>query len=65
MFVLVLVIAWVMTSRIVEQRSPERQRLKKLIRPQGDSDPLVKEEKALVKNEDAEIKECERNLVGN
>ncbi len=59
-FVLVLVVAWFLTSSIVERRSPERQRLKKLTRPQGDDAPLVKEEKALVKNEDQEIKYASR-----
>ena len=54
------VLAWVLTSSIVEKRSPERQRLRKLTRPKGDDEPLVKKEKALVKNEDAEIKYASR-----
>ena len=58
-FVLVLVVAWALTSNVVEKRAPERQRLKKLTRPQDDGTPLVKED-ALVKNEDAEIKYASR-----
>ena len=63
-FVLVLVVAWVLTSSVVERRAPERQRLRKLTRPQDQFDPLVKdaatEENPLVKNEDAEIKYAKR-----
>ena len=59
-FVLVLVLAWALTSNIVEKRAPERQRLKKLTRPQEDLAPLVEAENPLVKNEDAEIKYASR-----
>lgn len=59
-FILVLVLAWALTRTVVEKQSPERQRLRKLTSPQGDLAPLVKEETALVKNEDAEIKYARR-----
>jgi tight adherence protein C len=58
-FILVLVVAWAMTSSVVEKRAPERQRLKKLTRPQEEAATLIKED-ALVKNEDAEIKYASR-----
>ena len=60
-FVLVLVLAWVVTNSVVEKQSPERRRLKKLTSPKDQrAEPLVKSEEALVKNEDAEIKYARR-----
>lgn len=59
-FVLVLVLAWALTSRVVEKRAPERQRLKKLTKGPDEIAPLVKEESSLVKNDDAEIKYASR-----
>lgn len=59
-FILVLVLAWALTSTVVEKRSPDRQRLRKLTAQQSGLEPLVKEENPLVKNEDAEIKYARR-----
>lgn len=54
-FIGVLVVVAASSNALLERRAPERQRLRQLTVPMAEQ-PLIQQEKALVVNEDAEVK---------
>jgi len=55
-FIGVLVVVAATSTAVLERRAPERQRLRQLTVPTAVDQPLIQQEKALVTNEDAEVR---------